>query len=112
MRAENLLSELRRRRVVLSVHRDGGLRFNAPESNIPTDLMELARRCRDQLKRLVIEAWWPPDFPRPNVMSLGTRFGAVATTAALAALGCDLAVRTPTWEEIFVVALQLEGGDP
>lgn len=41
-------------------------------------------------------------------MSLGTRYGAVPTTAALAVLGCDLAVRTPSWEELCVASMQFE----
>jgi hypothetical protein len=108
---QNLLMRLRSDGVALSVAGER-LQFDGPESAIGPGVQATIAKHKAGLVLLVTEAWWPDGRPVPNVMSLGTRFGAEATTAALATLGCDLAVRTPTWEELFVVALQLEGGAP
>ncbi len=103
--------ELRTRRVVVTLDGDR-VRIRAPEGALDTTLTALAKAHRDAIERLVRDAWWPADRPRPSVMALGTRYGAAATTPVLKGLGLGLAQRTPSWEEIFVVALQVEPTTP
>ncbi len=104
MTAAELLTRLRAQAVLIRPQEGNRLLVSVPTGALSDELRGQLKRLKAEVLALVAAGWWPAERRKPNLLDLGKAFGSPAVRAAFLDLGCDLDQRTPSWEEIYVVA--------